>query len=539
LAINSLSVSGLLDSTGILRAALTQLREHPGHANQKSHGRKAVSKVTSESEGVTNLKSFLGMAAGAGSKTDALLLSKGKEYTVDAQTYKHKLPMGNPHECYANAGRAVLGNAKGHTYIEGYISVHGVPIQHAWLADRQGRVRDVTLKDGRGIEGYFGVPFKPEYIVKTATTTKVWGILHYTNRKSIESGDIKQGVQESASEQAIAQRLVTSSVNVQSEVQRILREFNPHHDQDGRFSSGASISITPVHGRRHHVVGVIEPLRMVTDPAVAKSIKIEQALGLDQTLEWDTNARGKIKAATVKALAAKLVKNEDFMKLADFDFAMGGRPKLSSIQRAEEFVDVMIHSWAGTSGDHSARSVYMQHMAAKEFGLKADTKHMMPLDQASRSMAWSTNADGGKVPSSWKGSYAKQPFVNAEPGTRAFLREQYNQTQAIFKKHGITEIALHRGFFDPPVEPRRPGGSTQGRIRQAKIGDTVTSTMQPISSFSSQARVANQFGSTTISSKVPVNRILSTVRSGYGASHEYEFTVLGGKVRGLVTRQNP
>ncbi len=37
MAINSLSVSGLLDSTGILRAALTQLREHPGHANQKVH----------------------------------------------------------------------------------------------------------------------------------------------------------------------------------------------------------------------------------------------------------------------------------------------------------------------------------------------------------------------------------------------------------------------------------------------------------------------------------------------------------------------
>jgi predicted ABC-type ATPase len=79
-----------------------------------------------------------------------------------------------------NAGRIAM-NDSSRTYVEGFIDFHGVPIQHAWTIDKSGKVHDTTLRDGKGINAYYGVPFNTDYVMKTALKTKVWGIMSHTN----------------------------------------------------------------------------------------------------------------------------------------------------------------------------------------------------------------------------------------------------------------------------------------------------------------------------------------------------------------------
>jgi len=67
------------------------------------------------------------------------------------------------------------------TYVEGYVFVYGVAIQHAWLVDADGFVIDPTLTDnddGR-VNGYFGVPFITEYVRKACRSNRMYGVLDY------------------------------------------------------------------------------------------------------------------------------------------------------------------------------------------------------------------------------------------------------------------------------------------------------------------------------------------------------------------------
>src|SRR5260221_725834 len=79
--------------------------------------------------------------------------------------------------CYRNATLVALERGD-LTYVEGYATVHGVPISHAWLVDRTGLVLEPTLRPKDSADrtiGYFGVPFKTEYVLKALKKNKVYG----------------------------------------------------------------------------------------------------------------------------------------------------------------------------------------------------------------------------------------------------------------------------------------------------------------------------------------------------------------------------
>ena len=101
------------------------------------------------------------------------VLKHGRQFIADDLTYAGK--RGKPQQCYANAGREALDNS-GKTYVEGYVLVHGGPIEHAWLVDGEGKVQDPTIRDGRGIDGYFGVPIKTEYLREQILKSGHWGV---------------------------------------------------------------------------------------------------------------------------------------------------------------------------------------------------------------------------------------------------------------------------------------------------------------------------------------------------------------------------
>ena len=117
---------------------------------------------------------------------DRIVLEHGRAYTVTAKTFKGK--RGRQGACYMNAGRIAMDTEL--TYVEGYVSLDGFPIQHAWLADADGNVIDPTLKPTAGTEfAYFGVPFSRDFLRETALRTQYWGVLSLEhNRQLFETG---------------------------------------------------------------------------------------------------------------------------------------------------------------------------------------------------------------------------------------------------------------------------------------------------------------------------------------------------------------
>lgn len=157
----------------------------------------------------------------------AIVAAHGQAYHFDKETFKGSDK--TMHMCYQEAGRAAMNNHN-LTYVEGYVSVHGVPIEHAWTVDVQGKVHDPTLKDGKGILGYFGVPLRTDYVTKTAMRTKVWGIFSHTNPTIFTAAP-------------------------ETYVKPDLKKYNENHDERGRFAeSGGSELSTVYHGTARDIL---------------------------------------------------------------------------------------------------------------------------------------------------------------------------------------------------------------------------------------------------------------------------------------------
>jgi hypothetical protein len=114
----------------------------------------------------------------------SFLAEHGRSYTSDPETFAgERMEQGM---CYMNCTHSVLENPL-LTYCEGFVSVYGVPLEHAWLLDRDGNVIDPTLTahpEGRVTE-YFGVAFSTEYLLQAAMRNKYYGLLGYTSRKTL------------------------------------------------------------------------------------------------------------------------------------------------------------------------------------------------------------------------------------------------------------------------------------------------------------------------------------------------------------------
>ena len=108
------------------------------------------------------------------------MLENGRDYTIDPDSFAG--PRGTPRACFMNAAMLAFENPA-LTYVEGKISCCLIPIDHAWCVDQSGIVVDPTLTpnaDAGGtldISGYFGVPFKTEYVRRAVIKNRRWGLL--------------------------------------------------------------------------------------------------------------------------------------------------------------------------------------------------------------------------------------------------------------------------------------------------------------------------------------------------------------------------
>jgi hypothetical protein len=154
----------------------------------RSAGTTAKPKSDGGKRGAEELRTYMEGWGKLGMKNFEWLAEHGQGYEIDENTFIG----GKPQMCYMNTFNAVINHPERDlTYVEGYMSVHGVPIHHAFAVTKDGKVRDYTIKkqDVGRIGGYFGVPFKDKYVLGAAMRTKLYGVTTYQNMKHVMEAD--------------------------------------------------------------------------------------------------------------------------------------------------------------------------------------------------------------------------------------------------------------------------------------------------------------------------------------------------------------
>lgn len=117
----------------------------------------------------------------------SFILKFGKPYWTDTNSFSGK--RGTPKNCYKNAFRLMTSNPEYYTYVEGYVDIGVLSIEHAWCINPSGIVVDPTLEAPEKAKtivkphGYFGVAFSSDYVFKLAIKTKGYGVLDFNNRE--------------------------------------------------------------------------------------------------------------------------------------------------------------------------------------------------------------------------------------------------------------------------------------------------------------------------------------------------------------------
>lgn len=124
-----------------------------------------------------------------GRSTQGFIYRHGTEY--EPQPCPKGIPKGTPSECYRNAALLALENDD-FTYVEGVAlpDFAPIPIEHAWVVDKKGRVIDNTWKTP-GSE-YIGIPISQSELSRMLVETEVYGLLGFgspTSRKFMEDID--------------------------------------------------------------------------------------------------------------------------------------------------------------------------------------------------------------------------------------------------------------------------------------------------------------------------------------------------------------
>ncbi len=102
---------------------------------------------------------------------------------------------GKAKECFMNAYHLAT-SGKGMTYVEGYATPEGVPlpIHHAWVVDRGGRVVDNTWKEPG--TSYFGVHLSEKFLLERAVKTRVFGVFSFPEARDLYERGLPDGAVE-------------------------------------------------------------------------------------------------------------------------------------------------------------------------------------------------------------------------------------------------------------------------------------------------------------------------------------------------------
>lgn len=109
------------------------------------------------------------------------LLKYGQEFNTNIKRPKGVTLM-KLKECYSNSSKTLMFDDLDKNewfYCEGYAASKSLslPLEHAWLANKNGDVIDRTWRYSPGDCAYFGVPFKYDYMLNTIMRNRYYGLL--------------------------------------------------------------------------------------------------------------------------------------------------------------------------------------------------------------------------------------------------------------------------------------------------------------------------------------------------------------------------
>jgi hypothetical protein len=140
--------------------------------------------TTEQDEAINQIREFLGIThkfhgreppKGYRHTASSFLLAYGQPYYTDEKSFEGR--RRTPKQCFMNAYQLTF--EKDLTYVEGYCHMGIIPIEHAWCITREGIVVDPTLPTA---SGYFGVPFKSNYLLGATYKKGTYGLLGWENR---------------------------------------------------------------------------------------------------------------------------------------------------------------------------------------------------------------------------------------------------------------------------------------------------------------------------------------------------------------------
>lgn len=251
--------------------------------------------------------------------------------------------------------------------------------------------------------------------------------------------------------------------------------------------------------------------KKVTAPFVRDAAAIAQGTAaLDGVMKAspDKKTASAYKRQVMTALAKRIAGDPDILALA----GISGLAKTFGSTPAQQVAAGLVKQWAYTSADATPLSLAQQKAAAAEFRIR--NTHQ-PWEGQSNSTTKDTDT----------------LYAQHEKGLRKFLRAMHDETQAYFKKRGITSVVVYRGA-------RLSGIAGGMNVHNVKL--------QPMSSFSYRYDTARGFAgssygdmkTTVMMARVPVGRIIGSFRTGFGCANEQELVVLGGQTRGWVNAGN-
>ena len=299
--------------------------------------------------------------------------------------------------------------------------------------------------------------------------------------------------------------------------------------------------------------------------------------------------REEAKSKIVDSLSLRLKANEAFLAALRAEAEELGYDPSNSPDIVSMKVRALISGWATTSADSSKQALNMQRAAQELFNLtEATTAHFPIVDDIERIKRIKQDFDfrereylsavkkqkqenldleerfasgeisvqlrdkglryaQERVDDKWRAREEARSFFEQEMGKeqiiksgyQSFLQAQYDETQAYFKKHGITHLTLYRGMGGVPLSER----IEKDLLKNRSVVGEADLALQPISSFSTSYRTARSFGAghetqTVVACMVPVEHILSTAKTGFGCLSEGEVTVLAHKLKGKRITQS-
>ena len=176
----------------------------------------------------------------------------------------------------------------------------------------------------------------------------------------------------------------------------------------------------------------------------------------------------------------------------------------------ERFSEMTRDAWNATSANAKTLSLAMQRAAVEELGIEVTTSHLSrhSLETVKRLLDKGANRKIMKMT----------------------LRHQYEVTQAMLAEAGIEEVTLFRGLHLERKELPPGLRSYKGpKGIETPINGFAEVDLQPLSSFASDPRLAQNFGSTVLVVRVPASQVFGFSSSGIGVSAEYEWILIGQK----------